>query len=78
MSHGTGRPSAVRGYFILLLSFATITAPYADTHCVDRIINGDTFVLDSGDKVRLIGVDCPEALDPNKKAGHYHCWIRAV
>lgn len=31
---------------------------------VDRVIDGDTFVLESGETVRLIGVDTPESTHP--------------
>jgi endonuclease YncB( thermonuclease family) len=32
---------------------------------VDRVIDGDTLVLDGGERVRLIGVDTPETVHPN-------------
>jgi micrococcal nuclease len=31
---------------------------------VDRVVDGDTVVLDDGDTVRLIGVDTPEVVKP--------------
>lgn len=33
---------------------------------VKRVIDGDTIELDNGDKVRYIGIDTPETLDPRK------------
>ena len=33
---------------------------------VTRVIDGDTLVLDGGERVRLIGVDTPETVHPNK------------
>jgi len=33
---------------------------------VTRVIDGDTVVLDSGERVRLIGVDTPETVHPRK------------
>ena len=33
---------------------------------VIRVIDGDTIVLDGGERVRLIGVDTPETVHPNK------------
>ena len=33
---------------------------------VERIIDGDTLVLDTGERLRLIGVDTPETKHPNK------------
>ncbi len=35
-----------------------------DYHRVSRVIDGDTFVIDTGERVRLIGVDTPETVDP--------------
>ncbi len=32
---------------------------------VDRVVDGDTLVLDDGTRVRLMGVDCPESVKPN-------------
>jgi endonuclease YncB( thermonuclease family) len=36
------------------------------TTFVKRVIDGDTFVLESGERVRLIGVDTPETVHPQK------------
>ncbi len=33
---------------------------------VSRVIDGDTFVIESGQRVRLIGMDCPETQHPRK------------
>ncbi len=33
-------------------------------HHVGKIIDGDTFVIDNGERVRLIGIDTPETADP--------------
>lgn len=33
---------------------------------VQRVIDGDTFVLETGEKVRLIGIDSPETVHPRK------------
>ncbi len=38
---------------------------------VDYVVDGDTFVLQTGEKVRLIGVDCPESQDPNKPVEYW-------
>ncbi len=43
----------------------------AQTALVDRIVDGDTFTLTSGEKVRLIGIDTPESQDPNKPVEYY-------
>jgi micrococcal nuclease len=33
---------------------------------VERVVDGDTIVLDHREKVRLIGVDTPESVDPRR------------
>jgi len=38
---------------------------------VADVIDGDTFRLEDGQKVRLIGVDCPESKDPNKPVEYF-------
>lgn len=48
-----------------LLTFATLCAsgciaPLAKIYTVERVIDGDTIVLESGEIVRLIGVNCHE------------------
>lgn len=35
-----------------------------DVFRVDRVVDGDTFVLSTGERVRLIGVDTPESVKP--------------
>ncbi len=48
---------------ILLLT----TIANAQTYTVERVIDGDTLKLTNGERVRLIGIDCPES-KPNDKA----------
>lgn len=38
---------------------------------VERVIDGDTVVLDGGERVRLIGVDTPETVHPRKPVERY-------
>lgn len=38
----------------------------AETGRVERVVDGDTFILEGGARVRLIGVDTPESVDPRK------------
>ena len=33
---------------------------------VTRVVDGDTIILDSSERVRLIGVDTPESVDPRR------------
>ncbi len=45
------------------ISNATVSAQIAT---VARVVDGDTIVIDSGQKVRYIGMDTPETHDPRK------------
>src|SRR3989338_7085144 len=38
---------------------------------VVRVVDGDTIVLDGDEKVRLIGVDTPETVDPRKPVQYF-------
>lgn len=40
--------------------------PEGDERIVERIVDGDTLVVKDGEKVRLIGVDTPESVDPRQ------------
>jgi micrococcal nuclease len=42
------------------------TATYGDFEVVERVVDGDTLLLASGERVRLIGVDTPETKHPKK------------
>lgn len=35
------------------------------TYFVERVVDGDTLLLESGERVRLLGVDTPETVKPN-------------
>lgn len=39
------------------------------TATVDKVIDGDTITLDTGEKVRYIGIDTPETVDPKRPVG---------
>jgi len=57
---------------VLLLLLALFLGLYAQELVkVDRVIDGDTFVLANGEKVRLIGVDTPETVHPSKPVQYY-------
>ena len=47
---------------ILLLLFITLVSFGQDVKVI-RIIDGDTFEIENGDKVRMIGIDAPELED---------------
>src|SRR3989338_1163491 len=56
---------------------ATITSPSPGntldektcTYLVTKVIDGDTFEIEGGEKVRLIGIDTPETVDPRRPVG---------
>ena len=48
--------------FAILVGFADAN----DFVRVKRVIDGDTIILESGERVRLIGVDTPETVHPKK------------
>lgn len=58
-------------YLVLLVLLFGAKANTEPLGYFERVTDGDTFVLDSGDKVRLIGVDCPESLDPLKPVEYF-------
>ena len=41
-------------------------APVGEPGIVRRVVDGDTIELENGEKVRYIGVDTPETVDPRK------------
>ncbi len=51
----------VRGYILLYLFICIGCAP---THKVTEVIDGDTFKTETGETVRLLGVNAPEINDP--------------
>ena len=55
---------------ITLLAVFTLAFP-EDIYRVQRVVDGDTIVLDNGLKVRLIGVDTPETKHPSKPVEYY-------
>ena len=49
-----------------LLAPLAATGDEPTTRTVERVVDGDTLVLDGGERVRLIGVDTPETVHPSK------------
>ena len=43
-----------------------VFATSSNLHRVTRVVDGDTVVIDTGDKVRYIGIDTPETVSPTK------------
>ena len=58
---------------IFLVLFFTITLSFAGDYWlkISKVIDGDTFVLETGKKVRLIGVDTPETVHPSKPVEYF-------
>src|SRR5687767_4907398 len=57
--------------FLLISAGLLITAALAqkgnyDWRTVVRVVDGDTLLLDRKERVRLIGVDTPESVDPRR------------
>jgi len=55
--------------FWALLVFPAVSgceSRQADFLTVTKVFDGDTLLLSSGEKVRLIGIDCPEAYESDK------------
>ena len=52
-------------FFLSLASFAQQLVQ------VDSVIDGDTFRLESGEKVRLMGIDAPETHHPRKPVEYF-------
>jgi len=58
--------------FVLLLSFSSCDiirknqSAGKEIHIVKRVIDGDTFELDNGERVRLLGIDTPEKYQSKK------------
>jgi len=55
---------------IVFLSIFSLAFPQ-DLYRVQRVVDGDTIVLENGEKVRLIGVDTPETKHPSKPIEYY-------
>lgn len=49
----------------------TSPLPRGDDATIERVVDGDTVVLAGGKRVRLIGVDTPETVAPNKPVECY-------
>lgn len=67
----TGLRLLVALAFLVLATTTTPGAQPAGTYLVTRVIDGDTLVLERIGKVRLIGVDTPETVDPRRPVQRY-------
>ena len=57
--------------FLFLITLSVINTYASDFRTVKRVIDGDTIVLEYGERVRLIGVDTPETVHPNKPVQYF-------
>ena len=59
-------------YFCAVIPLLIATSLLADySNRVVRVIDGDTIVLENGEKVRYIGIDTPETKHPSKPIAYY-------
>lgn len=49
----------------------TPTSQDASLRTVVRVVDGDTLLLDGSERVRLIGVDTPESVDPRRPVQYF-------
>ncbi len=49
----------------------SVLPPGVEARSVTRVVDGDTVVLDGGERVRLIGVDTPETVHPTKPVEYF-------
>src|SRR5213592_816203 len=67
---------AVPGIIVVALVAAFFNPPdqaitQGDFDVVERVVDGDTLLLQSGERVRLIGVDTPETKHPKKPVEYF-------
>jgi len=66
-SSGTGKQSGGEtGMIVTPVPTAESVEATGEFSVVKRVIDGDTVELENGEKVRYIGIDTPETLDPRK------------
>ena len=71
------RKRTAGGVFLLLAALAAyyfiykyVPTPPGYRFC-DRVVDGDTLELEGGERVRLIGVDTPETVDPRRPVQYF-------
>ena len=71
MRRSVGGTAALIATAMLLVLLAIAEVAFADFRTVTRVVDGDTLVLDDGEKLRLIGVDTPETKDPRRPVQYF-------
>ena len=56
---------------MLIFIFCCSVASASDYFYVKRVVDGDTIVLENDERVRLIGVDTPETVHPQKPVEYF-------
>jgi micrococcal nuclease len=56
---------------LLLAALLASAAPGSNWDVVTRVIDGDTVILKSVGRARLIGIDAPETVHPRKRVQHF-------
>ena len=68
-------PSTIRPLRILILSTLllslSVSCANSQTFKCTRVVDGDTIILSTKERVRLIGVDTPETKHPNRPVEYY-------
>ncbi|MCY4602166.1 MAG: thermonuclease family protein [Acidobacteria bacterium] len=60
------RSAAARTVLLLTVTAAALAAAPADAQLVERVVDGDTIIVQGVGRVRLIGVDTPETVHPRR------------
>jgi micrococcal nuclease len=56
---------------VLVFPSSALSTNNCDYGKVARVIDGDTFVLKNGQRIRLLGIDTPESADPRRPVQFY-------
>ena len=67
----TGTSPLLLGLLASLLLPASWNPQEASWRTVTRVVDGDTIILDGNERVRLIGVDTPETVDPRRPVQYF-------
>lgn len=54
------RASLARRAILVIIAWPLLAAAAQDTARIRHVIDGDTFVLESGERIRIAGIDAPE------------------
>src|SRR5262245_31854521 len=67
-----GKSTTLARIAVALAAVFLFTSSFAyHFRIVHRVVEGDTLVLENGERVRLIGVDTPESVDPRRPVEYF-------